>query len=58
MKHKSKEIQKLSTTDLLSVKASEHYTKDEIRSEIVTRLRNSEDESELQKLWKAFKPLN
>jgi hypothetical protein len=61
MKHiktqKEKELEKLSTTDLLSLKVGEEYTMEEIRGEIAMRLHNSEDESELQKLWKVFKEL-
>ncbi len=61
MKHiktqNEKELGKLSTTDLLSLKVGEKYTKEEIRGEIAMRLYSSEVESELQKLWKVFKEL-
>ena len=61
MKHiksqKEKELEKLSTQDLISLEVGKEHTKEEIRGEIAMRLHNSEDESELQTLWKVFKQL-
>jgi hypothetical protein len=52
------ELNKLSTKDLISLRVDDKFTKEEIRSEIASRLHSSEDEKESQDLWRRFKELN